>query len=413
MFPLLGTLNRMIFWELVKVFLLSVVGLTGLCLIAGVIQSASQMGLSSAQLLQVIPLLIPNLLPYTIPATTLFASCVVYGRIANDNEAVAMKAAGVDLLTILRPAVLLGVLTTLATASMYYSLIPRTHQMLAAQLLQDPEEILYNKLKRDRRWVSPKEPYVLYVRDVQGRRLIDVVIKRKAKPDREAVASGVYEYDYVARAREAKLEVKLDERKLVVDADHWVIAGKNGYFESYSPSPEEIPLGEEFDPKQIKAKPISLEWSDLGPRAGELVRTWEAQRQRQADTAARAEDPALDPKLRDAYRQQSKAYEYQVRDLGRQIRSVEYEYHIRPALAVGCLCFAVIGCPVGLFANRADYLSTFVVCFLPTVFVYYPLLLSGGGLAKEGKLPMTVGVWAANVIIGLAAVVLTFRLIRR
>jgi lipopolysaccharide export system permease protein len=50
---------------------------------------------------------------------------------------------------------------------------------------------------------------------------------------------------------------------------------------------------------------------------------------------------------------------------------------------------------------------------LPTVFVYYPLLLSGGGLAKEGKIPMVVGVWAANVVVGLAAVVLTFRLIRR
>ncbi|HVK18240.1 MAG TPA: LptF/LptG family permease [Fimbriiglobus sp.] len=413
MFPLLGTLNRMIFWELVKVFLLSVVGLTGLCLIAGVIQSASQMGLSSAQVLQVIPLLIPNLLPYTIPATTLFASCVVYGRISNDNEAVAMKAAGVDLLTILRPAILLGVLTTLATASMYYSLIPRTHQMLAAQLLQDPEEILYNKLKRDRRWVSPKEPYVLYVRDVQGRRLIDVVIKRKAKPDKDTVVTGVYEYDYVARAREARLIVNLDQHKLVVDADRWVISGRNGYYESYSPTPEEIPLGEEFSAKTIKAKPMSLEWTELGTRADELVRDREVQRQKQADAAAKAQDPAIDPKLGDAYRQQAKAYEFQARDTGRQIRSVEYEQHIRPALAVGCLCFAVVGCPVGLYANRADYLSTFVTCFLPTVFVYYPLLLSGGGLAKEGKLPMVVGIWAANLVLGLAAVVLTFRLIRR
>ena len=42
----------------------------------------------------------------------------------------------------------------------------------------------------------------------------------------------------------------------------------------------------------------------------------------------------------------------------------------RPALAFGCMVFALIWCPVGMMANRADYLSTFVVCFLPTVFVY-------------------------------------------
>jgi lipopolysaccharide export system permease protein len=223
----------------------------------------------------------------------------------------------------------------------------------------------------------------------------------------------VYEYDYVARAREAKLIVDLNERKLVVDADRWVIAGKDGYFESYSPSPEEIGLGEEFDPKQIKAKPISLEWSELGVRADELTRDQEAQKQKQVDALARSQDPSLDPKIQDAFRHQAKVYEFQAQDTGREVRKVQYEAHIRPALAVGCLCFAVIGCPVGLFANRADYLSTFVTCFLPTVFVYYPLLLAGGGLAKEGKIPMVVGVWAANVVVGLAAVVLTFRLIRR
>lgn len=414
MFPLPGTLNRMIFWELVKVFLLSVVGLTGLILIPGVVQTASQLGLSSGQVLQVIPLLIPNLLPYTIPATTLFASCVVYGRIANDNEAVAMKAAGVDLLTILRPAVLLGVLTALATISMYYSLIPRTHQMVAAQILQDPEEIIYSRLKRERRWAPPKTPYVLYVRDVQGRRLIDVIIKkRKDKPEAAAGAAGVFDPETIFRAREARLEVNLDTRVLKLDAARWVIAGRDSYIESDNPRPEEIPLGEEFDPKNVKARPTSLEWHELTQRADELARVREAQKQRQADTAAKAQDPALDPNLRDAYRQQSKVYEYQAKETAREVRKVEYEFHIRPALAVGCLCFAVIGCPVGLFANRADYLSTFVICFLPTLIVYYPLLLSGGGLAKDGKLPMAVGVWAANVVTGLAAVVLTFRLIRR
>lgn len=413
MFPLFGMLNRMIFGELVKVFLLSAVGLTGLVLIAGVIQAASQMGLSSTQLIQVIPLLVPNLLPYTIPPATLFATCVVYGRMANDNEAVAMKAAGVDLLTILRPAVLLGTLTTLATASMYYSLIPRTHQLLAAQVLQDPEEILYNKLKRDRRWVTPKSPYVLYVRDVQGRRLIDVIIKRKAGMQKSAAVGAVIEYDYIARAREAKLVVDLDQRKLIVDADRWVVAGKNGYVESYSPRPEEIPLGEEFSATQIKAKPMSLEWDELEQRAAELAADRDELSRKQAEAAARAQGAALDPKLRAAYREQAKAYEFQAKDAGRQVLSVAYEVHSRPAMAFGCLLFAVIGCPVGLFANRADYLSTFVICFLPTMFVYYPLLLAGVAMGKEGRVPMVAGVWTANVVLGLAALVLTFRLIRR
>ncbi len=63
-FPLLGMLNRMIFWELVRVFLLSLVGLTGLFLVGGLVQQASQMGLSPAQVLWRVelPLALPVIL---------------------------------------------------------------------------------------------------------------------------------------------------------------------------------------------------------------------------------------------------------------------------------------------------------------------------------------------------------------
>src|SRR5262249_39699403 len=79
-------LHRMILWELVKVFTIALVGITGILLMAGLIAEASQQGLGPGQVLAAIPLLIPSTLPYTIPATTLFATCVVYGRLAADNE---------------------------------------------------------------------------------------------------------------------------------------------------------------------------------------------------------------------------------------------------------------------------------------------------------------------------------------
>ena len=88
-------LHRMIFGELVRVFLLALVTLTGLFLLGGLVSEASQRGLSPGQVLTVIPLLVPNTLPYTVPATCLFAACVVYGRLAHDNEITAIKSAGV------------------------------------------------------------------------------------------------------------------------------------------------------------------------------------------------------------------------------------------------------------------------------------------------------------------------------
>ena len=72
------------------------------------------------------------MLPYTIPATTLFATCVVYGRMAHDNEITVLKAAGVNILTILKPAILLGATASAVTMVLYYDLIPRTQRLCAS-----------------------------------------------------------------------------------------------------------------------------------------------------------------------------------------------------------------------------------------------------------------------------------------
>src|SRR6266702_6615330 len=91
-------LHRMIFRELMRVFVLCLIGITGILLMAGIVAEASQQGLNPAQILAIIPLLIPSTLPYTIPATTLFATCVVYGRLSADNEILAMRASGINMI---------------------------------------------------------------------------------------------------------------------------------------------------------------------------------------------------------------------------------------------------------------------------------------------------------------------------
>src|SRR5436305_14980572 len=132
---LLNIWTRMILWELIKVFVMSLVGITGILLMAGIIAEASQQGLGPAQLLAAIPLLIPSTLPYTIPATTLFACCVVYGRLSGDNEILAIKAAGVNLAHVVKPGIVLGLAMSFCTLALYYHVIPYTHHLLRSMVL--------------------------------------------------------------------------------------------------------------------------------------------------------------------------------------------------------------------------------------------------------------------------------------
>src|SRR5207253_6241849 len=127
----------MILWELAKVFVLSLIGITGILLMAGIIAEASQQGLGPMEILEIIPFLIPSTLPYTIPATTLFATCVVYGRLAADNEILALRAAGVNLMKVVTPALVLGTAMSVLTMGLYYRIIPYSHYLMRTIFLRD------------------------------------------------------------------------------------------------------------------------------------------------------------------------------------------------------------------------------------------------------------------------------------
>lgn len=420
MFLLGGILNRVIFWELLRVFALTLTGLTGLFLIGLVIQQANNLGLSMLQTLEAIPLLIPYTLPYTIPATTLFASCVVYGRIAHDNEAVAMKAAGVNLHTVLRPAILLGLLASGVTFALAHTVIPQTQSALQKKLLKDPEELLYNLLKRDRTFKAGNFPYVIHVKDVVGRRLVDVVLKRKKMTiDAGGKEIPTGDYDFVVRAREARLNVVLPDAEhpnvqpmLFLEPDRWVGGDGSTQISTGETRPIGVPLPDMFSQKEIKNRASNLLWNELPAKVEEFEQVI-AKLEGEKATHEQQLAATNDPNLQLQHQGHIRSLKYLIEDQLRMKRNAENEYYMRPALSLGCLVFAVIGCPVGMRANRADYLSSFVVCFLPTMAVYYPILLAGSNMGRDGKLPLPIGVFAADTIGAVLSIALTWKLIRR
>lgn len=399
-----GTLlQRMVFGQLLRVFLLSLAALTGLFVMAGLVAEATQRGLAPSQILLVVPLLVPNTLPYTLPATTLFATCVVYGRLAADNELLAVKSAGGKVGTLLAPSIALGLLAAGVTIGLYYSYIPQTHRILRTQIVGDVEDLLVTLLKRNGCLRHPQVPYSMWVREVQGKRLLDAVFKQR--DDNGG-------YDIVARAREAQIHYDRQTNLIHVEMPQCVVLGENnrgggviGHRTWDVPLPNNL-LGAEYP-----NRPSDLTWGELGARREEVL----------ADIA-RLERELADPSIivpredvlpREKQEELARFRRNSIQRNWRDIRCIDAEVHQRPALAIGCLCFVLVGAPVGIWFGRADYLSAFVTCFLPTLFVYYPLMLCGANLAKDGVVPTAVGVWGANAVTATMALLLRFALLRR
>ncbi len=456
---LFGTFQRMIFWELLRVFLLCLLALAGIFTLLAVLQQI-QFGVSLTQALKMLPLLVPTSIPWITPPSCLFASCVVYGRMANDNEAVALKAAGVDLLSVLRPSLALGAVACTFVAYLQFDVTPQAWRGSREVLVEDPEEAIGLMLKRrqtlefasghtvmklsvrDVQAVTRKERVTdeatgeVFIREVPEQRLMDVVLKQ-----RKGDARNWQDPDFVARTHSAVLRVEPPsgdrKGKVRLDSGRWESWSRNNEQGAGTgthvmrPEDSEMDLPAQFNMEVLRKEnsynPAMVDWVQLPVTAAEVTRVAESHRLYArrltelpdrpltgAEVVAFQAEVGIPPAPEPAARlKQISDEQDQVNMFTRMDRTLRYEYHLRPAIAFGCLLFAVLGCPVGLWANRADYLSIFVICFLPALLVYYPILFMVGGYARDGKIPMALGVWTANVVLALGTVVLSWRLIRR
>ena len=69
--------------------------------------------------------------------------------------------------------------------------------------------------------------------------------------------------------------------------------------------------------------------------------------------------------------------------------------HRRWAGGFACLCFAMVGVPMAIRLRNRDFLTSFFLCYLPILIVYYPAMIYGADQAKNGNLPV-IFVWAGN-----------------
>lgn len=435
----------MILADLVKVFSITLIAVTAMFVATELIQEALRKGLSPMQTISAIPFFIPDLLPFSIPATTLFTTSLVYGRMSADSEVLALRASGMNVYRLIWPAVLLGSVTTLWSGFMYYETIPRTRVLLREHVLADAEGVMYRLIQRDGGMRDAE--FVLYVREVQGRDLIDVIFKqyksdhsgfsqviwassatirvefrpaealRRAKPP-EKTARPVESKkgtDPKAKSDQAPTPVGMPSRgghEVIVCMSRcsWVstdgkTSGHADYLEFATQLPEAV-FGQE-----TRGRPSTQTWQELFVYREEVAKA-RVERIREVEELEAQSNMVSGDRSLELKKKAAFTRDIEVRYLTRLFRGIESEMNMRPALAVGCFCFALVGCPVGIGARRSDYLGLFVMCFMPVTAVYYPVLIVGLQLSNQGRMPPAV-FWLPDLIIFLASLTLIRLLIKR
>lgn len=398
-----GILRRYVMGQILRTFGLALVTITSIFVLFMVMAEASRQGLTPNDILRVIPFIIPSSLPYTVPVALLFSVSVVYGRMASDNEIVAIKAAGLSALSALTPTWILGLILTGGLAYASTDAIPRSTNAFRKILLQDVEDLLYKTLKKEGKFDNPDAPFFIGVKDVQERELIGATFKhRKGK---EAPNS----FDLQVYAERARIHFDQPAGVVRVELEDSETFGPTGQFLFWVNGKQILEYPLPRDQKFKMEKRIQEKTDTELSEEQVILRKKIAQEQaRQAVSATmwiasgrigRVNWPEVGESYKDFPYWQKKIDEF------------ETEKNLRKALAAGTILFVWLGAPVGILFARRDFLSAFSSCFLPIIVLYYPLTLLGVNLAKEGATPYEI-VYAGDALLAVVGMVVVWKVWR-
>jgi LPS export ABC transporter permease LptF/LPS export ABC transporter permease LptG len=335
---------------------------------------AIQKDLGIGTMLQMLVLEIPSFLVLAIPIGTLLGSLIAVGRLSSDGEIVALQSSGLGPFDLARPMAVHGTLALCGALAIYVFLQPWASYELRGMKGRILTARNVSSEIKPRVFFDALPPYVLFVDEIppgtQG--LLERTILYQAP---EAGRTGS---EQLILAKHATIGPAADReaRLRLVFKDGVVHSFRSGdpdsyrsfQFDSFAPGPIALPAWMQAS-DQRPDKVVS----DMTPK--ELWREFH-----------RAQEDAASP-LR-----------------GYRLRSAAAEAHRRLALPFASLVFALLALPLGVSRVRSGKGAGFALS-LGIVLAYWMVFTVGLEQAREGRVPVAIGVWSANVLVLLWVIV--------
>jgi lipopolysaccharide export system permease protein len=389
-------LTRYVVFDLLKVFLLTLTGLTLLIFIVLVGKEFVDKGVGLGPLVRMAPYLLPQAMQFAVPGTMLLATTSVYGRMASYNEIVAIKSLGISPMAVVWPTLVLATFVSFLAVMINDIAVSWGTMGVRRVFLASIEEVTYGQLQMRKNANLGKAN--ITVRGVEGRRLIWPTLIVQASGDRPA---------WTVSAEAAELRLLPSEGKIIVHFENFELDGLVSYQDPES-FDFEISLEELTGATPKTRSPSNYALAEIGPAVAdqkELVERVEQSMTAQAAFGMLTGDfDSLSASAWGAHERELEAAQY-------RLHRLHTEPWRRWANGFSCLCFVMIGVPVAVWLRFSEFIASFFICFLPILIVYYPLLAVSVDQAKDGALPPQ-SVWIGNIVLALAGLALMRRVNR-
>jgi LPS export ABC transporter permease LptF/LPS export ABC transporter permease LptG len=354
-------LDRYIFREVIRHALLGLLIFTFVLFVPKLVRLMEILVRHSGSVSQIAILflcVVPSLLVFTIPMAVLIGVLLGLGRMSMDSEIIAITSLGISRKRILAPVAILAATGAALTLAMTLWLAPlslRTGRSLEFTLLTSQFSFVVQPRVFDERFPH----MVLYINDVSasGTHWNGVFLAEAGTGNASQITLAENAI-VIAEPSLGKLELHLN-------------GGATHEYDRATPDHYSITAFGRSD--------WPIEFSNLAPP-----------NERQISNPERTTGQLW-------------------REHGPGWREARVELHQRFAFPVACFVFALIAVPLGAQPRRGGRAAGSLLAIV-IIASYYLLLVTGAGFARQGLVTPAAGMWAANAVLALIALILFPRL---
>jgi len=373
-----------------------------------------------------------------VPMAVLIASLMTFGRLSEDNEITAMRAAGISFLKIIRPGLFFG--TIVCVLLLYFNNYVLPEMNFRARILSGD---IYRK--RPVMTIDPGHfignlpDYGMIIGGKTGEIMEDVRIFSKNSRDKqtsiysktgtlETIGNELILTLYNGEIHELDVtdfgeyrRIQFSKHKVNISTDDLLLMRRD----TSNRTDREMTIPMMVEKKQSYQNRVGAVWKRMGNNYFETTGDSVVPKSLQnvlADMTDYKEtfvqDTALSQIQINAQTRKISALERQMTNefnllnsYQKSINKYGVEIHKKFSLPVACILFVLLGAPLGVLARKGGFVVGMSLSF-GFFLIYYLLLIGGEEMADRNIVSPIVGMWAANVVLFFIAFYLTVRTVR-
>lgn len=411
-------------------------------------------GLSAGIIIELMSYAMANMIPMGLPLSMLLAAIMTMGSLGENYELLAMKSAGMSLVRITKPLIILVGFIAVGSFFIGNDLVPYANRKMYSiiydirqqkQTLEFQDGLFFNGIDNMSIRVGHQDPETHLLRDVliydnrQANGNMNTIVADsgyiRLSDDKRYLLVTLFHGQTYEQARNSQWYTKstlrhhtFDLQKQIIRMDGFAMGRSDANQFSNSQTKDISELQHDIDSLELKVNTATT--SSYEPLLKEQIFVRDNSVLPQPDSLrvdkrGYGNLMAMDSIARLPVREKEEVWdnartlaknsrnmfafdETTAKDALNQLYRSKVEWHKKISLPVSIIIFFLIGAPLGAIIRRGGLGLPVVVSIIFFV-IYYIISLSGEKLAKEGSWDAVYGMWLSTFILTPIAVYLTYK----